>query len=155
MEWKQYNENYEVSNEGQVKNRNTGRILKPVFQGQGKYGFVYVGKEEGYVQVHRIVAKCFLPELTEEQTQIDHIDRDKYNNHASNLRWVTAKENCNNREAPKFKPSLPLPSTGERHISYRKDNNKYVVRITSLNHYSQHLTLDEAITTRNKILDSK
>ena len=49
-------------------------------------------------------AACWIaltyPELVEgkyfEGAQIDHIDTNPMNNHPSNLRWVTAKENMNN-----------------------------------------------------------
>lgn len=40
------------------------------------------------------------PELVQNEyfdgAQIDHIDTDRTNNHPTNLRWVTNKENCNN-----------------------------------------------------------
>ena len=43
--------------------------------------------------VHRLVAQKFLGKPQEGQTQVNHIDGDKSNNHVSNLEWVSAKEN--------------------------------------------------------------
>lgn len=48
------------------------------------------------LSVHRLVALAFVPNVCN-KPQIDHIDRNIYNNEAGNLRWVTAKENCANR----------------------------------------------------------
>lgn len=43
--------------------------------------------------VHRLVAQKFLGSPEQHQTQVNHIDGDKSNNHHSNLEWVSAKEN--------------------------------------------------------------
>ena len=43
-------------------------------------------------KVHRLVAEAFLDDYSE-KLQVDHIDGNKQNNHVSNLRMVTCKEN--------------------------------------------------------------
>lgn len=48
------------------------------------------------LSVSRLVATLFIPN-PENKPQVDHINHDTLNNHVSNLRWVTAKENCDNR----------------------------------------------------------
>lgn len=53
--------------------------------------------------VHRIIAETFL-ENPDNKPQIDHIDRDPSNNDVSNLRWVTASENCRNRHKRYLRP---------------------------------------------------
>lgn len=47
-------------------------------------------------RVHRLVAETFLPNPKNKE-QINHIDRDKSNNHISNLEWVTNRENTIHR----------------------------------------------------------
>jgi len=43
--------------------------------------------------VHIAVAKSFLEQRDGEGYQVNHIDRNPGNNEASNLEWVTPKEN--------------------------------------------------------------
>lgn len=64
-------------------------------------------------QAARWIALTF-PELVESEyfpgAEIDHIDTDRNNNHPSNLRWVTRKENCNN--------PLTLTHYKEAHVNH-------------------------------------
>lgn len=54
--------------------------------------------------VHRLVLEAFTSINEGEGKLCDHIDRNPLNNHISNLRWVSHKENANNRKSPeKFK----------------------------------------------------
>jgi hypothetical protein len=44
--------------------------------------------------LHRLVALAFIPGRTAEKNVVDHMDSTKpLSNHASNLRWVTTKQN--------------------------------------------------------------
>jgi len=96
-----------------------GGFLKHV-KTQAGYHRVYLcrdGKGK-YVPVSRLVALHYLPN-PENKSEVDHIDRDKDNNHISNLRWATRQENCDNR-------GMPITNTsGHEYISYDKSNNMW------------------------------
>jgi HNH endonuclease/NUMOD4 motif len=84
---------YLVSNHGKIKNRNTGRILRPGLAGAG-YSFVNLsnnGSRRNYY-VHRLVGKAFVVNDFG-NPEINHLDGDKTNNHYWNLEWVTSSYN--------------------------------------------------------------
>lgn len=96
-EWEVYpkDDRYIVSEHGEVFTTvGKGRILKPNVM---KSGYIRYRLSSGHVYIHRMVAFTFWGDKTEYGLEVDHIDRDKSNNHYTNLRWVTRKENCNNR----------------------------------------------------------
>jgi hypothetical protein len=76
-----------------------GFWLKPKPQNTGHKAVCYFNTEgkQCYIHVHRLVALCYVPN-TDPQTRniIDHIDNDPTNNHYTNVRWVTKRENCQN-----------------------------------------------------------
>lgn len=107
-EWKPLigiSEYYEVSNLGNV--RSLTRVVNNVtYRGQllkqqvtfGGYLYITIrgGKFDGKkYKVHRLVAQYFIP-TTDNSLQVDHLDGNPKNNRASNLRWVTPRENSNN-----------------------------------------------------------
>ena len=93
--WKVINDfpNYEISNYGNIRNKT--RLIKAVPNKHGYNVVVLCDSIRKSVNVHRLVALAFIPN-PENKPCIDHIDGNKSNNHADNLRWVTSKENCNN-----------------------------------------------------------
>lgn len=98
-EWRKVEEfpNYSVSNMGNVRNDETGRILKP---GVYSNGYLRVNlcknKKATTQKVHRLVAVAFC-EQPEECNEVHHIDQHKTNNHYLNLRWVTHGQNMRNK----------------------------------------------------------
>lgn len=98
--WKQYlDTNYEVSNLGNVRNKNTKAVLSQEDTGNG-YLCVGLQIDKGVykkTRVHRMVAMAFLEfQRTEERNEVDHINGNKSDNSVDNLRWCTHKENMNN-----------------------------------------------------------
>ena len=104
-----YENSYEVSNLGRVrakakdwicgnnaKRHKDAEILKQCVR--RKYLGVILCKDgkPKSISVHRLVAMAFIPNI-DNKPEVDHLDRNIYNNNADNLRWVTAKENCANR----------------------------------------------------------
>lgn len=89
---------FAISNDGQIRNNKTRRILKQTLNHNG-YKTVAVriggrgGKDVNF-RIHVQVAKAFLPAPTDPlKNQVNHIDGDKTNNHVDNLEWSTAKDN--------------------------------------------------------------
>lgn len=83
-----------VSNCGQIKSLlRDERILKCQKDGKGYLRVsITIDRKRKTYKVHRLVAEHFIdnPNLL---PQVNHIDGDKTNNYASNLEWVTNKEN--------------------------------------------------------------
>ena len=98
-EWKEiadFEGLYLISSFGRVKSIINNKILTPcIVRANGLVvGLMRNGKVEKR-QVSRLVAAAFIPN-PDNKPCIDHIDGDRTNNHADNLRWVTVKENQNN-----------------------------------------------------------
>jgi hypothetical protein len=85
---------YTISESGSVKNNN-GKLLKPAKCHSGKGYYQVVLSKNGFTKtysLHRLVAMCFIPN-PDNKPQVNHKDGNKFNNHYTNLEWVTAKEN--------------------------------------------------------------
>lgn len=84
-----FNENYEVSDMGNVRNKRTGRILKPEVVHNG-YLRVTIGKKR--YRIHRLVYETFVGPIPEGY-QIDHINEKRQDNRLVNLQVLTQAEN--------------------------------------------------------------
>lgn len=86
-----YNENYMVSNLGNVKNVKTGKLLKPTKNNHGYYYVkLYDEKKTQTILLHRLVARNF---LYIGDFEVNHINADKSDNRLINLELTTRKEN--------------------------------------------------------------
>ena len=94
MIWKTIstNPNYEVSDEGNIRNKKTKKILKGIPDKDG-YLKVHLYCPTKNYYVHRLVALAFLEAPKENQTEVHHIDANRQNNNVKNLKWVTRQEN--------------------------------------------------------------
>lgn len=88
------NDNYEVSEMGDIRNKKTKRLLKPKVRKSNGYLEVQLFNEgkRTYHYIHRLVANNFIPN-PENKPQVNHKDEIKSNNSRFNLEWMTHKEN--------------------------------------------------------------
>lgn len=103
-EWKEiegWEGKYQVSSYGEVRNVWDNVPVAKVIAGIPQYWYVNMTHPEGkrkLVRLHRLVAQAFI-DNPDDLPQVDHIDRDKMNNHVSNLRWVNNSVNQRNTDS--------------------------------------------------------
>ena len=110
--------NYLIYEDGRVYNKKYNNDLKHIINTQGyAYISLYVSKgKKKVLKIHRLVASHYcINENPEKYHQVDHIDRDKLNNHFSNLRWVNQSINNSNRASYKLKPGRKMINRSEYH----------------------------------------
>jgi hypothetical protein len=89
-------ENYEVSNEGNIRRKSTGIPVKQSLDDREYYSIMlWTNKKQYRKRVHRLIWNSFNDCECEET--VDHIDRDKHNNNLNNLRCISNRENSINR----------------------------------------------------------
>ena len=127
-EWKPVKkfENYEISTWGNVRNVITNKTLKPNVKG----GYYHVSLTNSQLRksfkIHRLVALSFIPN-SENKSDVNHKDKNKLNNHISNLEWNTRKENNahriigltikNNKNKPLFRIDTNIKEKVQRYNS--------------------------------------
>jgi hypothetical protein len=92
----------------------TGEIYIPVKDRDGYYKTKWYGRT---ILVHRLVAELFIPN-PDNKPCVDHINHNRLDNSVENLRWVSVKENCNNRKTHSNKPNAA------EHAKYMEDYYK-------------------------------
>lgn len=161
-EWrdvKGYEGLYQVSNLGRVRSYEKSfpnpsnpekmitvpeRILKPLNPKGYMAVTLYKDRKPKQVRIHRLVAEYFVDNPFG-LNEVDHIDRDKTNNKAENLRWVTTSENLRNRKA--------VSNTGRKYIhrDTSKKHDWYVVQFTYKDEkiYKRFRTIEQALEYRD------
>ena len=70
--------------------------------------------------VHKLVGAEFLPEPEEDQKFLIHIDGDNFNNHFSNLKWMTQKEMTDHQ----IKNGIYDPQKRKRSVNYKMNPSR-------------------------------
>jgi len=135
--------NYEVSSFGRIRNNITFIIIKQRLLHD--YPTIIIGpkKQRKNYSVHRLVAFAYCDNY-DESKQVDHIDRNKQNNHYLNLRWVSNSINCKNRGIRNDNVS------GHIGVCFDAERNKWIAfwRVDKKMKKKRFKTMDEALCHR-------
>jgi hypothetical protein len=86
---KDYEKCYKVSNKGKIWSVSKKKYLKTSFSKNNEIFFISKDSKSYQFRVDIIVATCF---LGVSDLYLEHVDGDKKNNSASNLRWILTQE---------------------------------------------------------------
>lgn len=100
-------DDYLFSNFGKIKSLKTNKIVEGSINKCGYKNVTLIdnfGNRKSY-QVHRLICETFFPIIGNYTTlfQVNHLDRNKTNNHIKNLEWVTHQENLAHFNSNKIK----------------------------------------------------
>lgn len=142
---------YQISNYGRIKSfyKNEGKILKNEIRNTYKIIQLTKDKKRKSFQIHRLVAKAFIPNSNNYKI-VNHKDFNRENNDVDNLEWCTQKYNVNYSK---------INMVGKNHIFdkekygiYKRNNDKYEVTIKK-KYYGSYRTFKEAQKVRNEALN--
>lgn len=106
-----YGDRYIIYEDGRIEQKQAGEYVekKPYDKGDGylAVNLYRPGHRHKMHLVHRLVAIHFL-QNTDKKEVVNHKDRNKKNNHVSNLEWVTYKENSEHAHNKEFRIHKPL-----------------------------------------------
>lgn len=142
--------NYSITDDAHLYNDRTGREIKGTYSTNEYHSVQLVidGKPKTFM-FHRLVAQAFC-ENPNGYTIVDHIDRNKRNDCASNLRWVDSSINAKNceRKSTKTKNIKYLGDFSEKlwysvwkHSKYMISEDCEVVNLQNRNimcHHQRH-----------------
>ena len=125
-------DNYEISNQGNVRNTDTGKVLKPCKNNMGYLSVtLYKNNIRKTFLIHRLVGYAFIPN-PQNLREIDHINQDKANNSISNLRWISKSNNNRN------KTKMQNTSSKYMGVYFDKREGKYRAKIR-INNKQKHI----------------
>ena len=87
--------NYEISDDGRVRNVRTGKEKKRTINNGYEVVNIWHQNKSKLMLVHRLVAMAFVP--GDFSLSVNHIDGNKLNNNKDNLEWCTLAQNTNHQ----------------------------------------------------------
>jgi hypothetical protein len=145
--WLQYDDKYDVSSEGEVRHRKSGRVTLGTLRKSGYYQHSYkLDTHMTFRLVHIMVGELFLPKVNLPDLVIDHINQNKSDNRASNLRWCSKSQNGLNVAIK--------TNTQQRYISLTSVGTyKVFCNTKSMPYMNRRFkTIEEAIQYRDNII---
>lgn len=125
---------YEINENGTIfRNVKSKKQLKiKLDKHHSKYGyyvtFVHLGRRKNSkikrCMIHKIVAECWLGDCPDKM-EVDHIDKNAYNNDWHNLRYVTKSQQMKNRD------HTNISKKGSENLQKARDNRAICVTIIS------------------------
>lgn len=125
---------YSITNDGQLYSHIKHRFLKGAINSAGYRYFYLMGK---WYFAHRLVYEVYVGKI---RYEVNHLDRNKLNNHYLNLEDITHRENI--RKARSLKPWKSgrisgWPQTEETKVKIGKANSSPVMLISSNGTYTE------------------
>ena len=141
--------NYLIYPDGKVFSKKSNKYIY-IGLDRGGYKRCYMidnNKKQITKRIHRLLAENYIPKI-EGKEFVDHIDRDKQNNSLDNLRWVTKRENCENR------PINKNNKCGHKNICYDEKNKRYhfYKKIKGIKYDKYFKNLEDAIQYKNDFI---
>lgn len=158
------NDRYFIEESGRVWDRKSKRYVTITKKDHNLTGGSYfyfnmqIGDKRLTVAHHRVVATQFLSN-PKNYPEVDHIDGNSLNNSPSNLRWVSKKENQQNKSKHKNNTSgvtgvsfLQVRDYSYWRASWRDENGKQKSRSFSVSEFGYEIARQKAINCRQEQL---
>ena len=144
--------NYEVSENGEIRNASTKYVLKGRLSKSGYYQVSIKDDITGTFRnqyIHRLTAAAFV-DNDENKPQVNHIDGIKTNNVSTNLEWSTASENQKHRH------KIGITQTSQRRVG-KFDGDKMIASFDSIKEAAEaegspRVSIDGVLGGRRKTL---
>lgn len=122
--------NYGVSRDGKIYSYKRNIILSPIDNSRGYLQVQLVRPK--WERVHKLVAETFIPNPNNYK-EVNHIDKNKYNNRVENLEWCTRKYNVTYSKGNKVVRINPKTLEEKEYVSIAeaaRENNMQRSQIT-------------------------